>query len=116
MCYGTCPVYEVVFHREGSASWRGEAFTTRIGEFEGQIDERDFQRLADFIYRVGFFDWEDEYLVPVTDNPAYELDVVRGTRKKRVVQYATDEPPDFWVVATLIDAMASGVTWERRGS
>ena len=95
MCYGTCPVYEVVFCQDGPASWHGEAFTTRIGEFEG----RDFRRLADFSDGVSFFDWEDEYLVPVTDNPEYELDVVRGTQRKTVVQFATDEPPDFWVVA-----------------
>jgi Domain of unknown function (DUF6438) len=82
MCYGTCPVYEVVLRREGTASWRGEAFTERLGEFEGQVDAADFLRLASFIERAGFFGWEDEYVAPVTDNPTHELEVVRdGDRR-----------------------------------
>ncbi len=90
-CYGTCPVYEVVLRRDGRASWRGEAFTERLGKFDGQVDEADFLRLASFIQRV-FFEWQDEYVAPVTDNPTYELEVVRDGDRKRVVQYATDEP------------------------
>jgi len=36
MCYGTCPVYELVLRRDGTAPGMGEAFTERVGEFEGR--------------------------------------------------------------------------------
>jgi len=53
---------------------------------------------------------------PVTDNPTYELEVVRDGDRKRVVQYAIDEPPDFWVVAAIVDSIASSIEWvERQG-
>jgi hypothetical protein len=117
MCYGTCPVYEVIFSRDGTASWHGDAFTQRLGAFEGSVAEDDFERLARFIERTGFFGWNDEYVAPVTDNPTYELEVVRAGHGKRVVQYATDEPPDFWVIAALVDAIAATIDWtERRDS
>jgi len=34
-----------------------------------------------------------------------------------VVQYATDEPPDyFWVIAALVDSIVSDIEWvERQG-
>lgn len=110
-CYGACPIYEVTLRRDGSAAWLGEAFTPRTGEYAGRIRTYEFARLADFIERCRFFDWKDEYSEPVTDNPTFVLQVSRGRKVKRVRQYATDEPPDFWVVAELVDALANDIEW-----
>jgi hypothetical protein len=37
--------------------------------------------------------------------------VVRDGERKRVVQYATYEPADLWVIAALVDSIASGIDW-----
>lgn len=110
-CYGPCPVYSVTLRRDGSAIWRGEAFTSRLGSYPGEVFEGDFENLAAFIERCGFFDWADRYAEEVTDNPEYVLEVVRQGTTKRVVQYATEEPQDFWTIATLIDGVASLIEW-----
>lgn len=47
----------------------------------------------------------------MTDNPTYELEVQRGRDRRKVVQYASDEPPDFWVIAALVDSIASRIEW-----
>lgn len=47
----------------------------------------------------------------MTDNPEYVLEVVRQGSTKQVLQYATDEPPDFWTIATVIDGIASSIEW-----
>lgn len=109
--YGPCPVYSVKLGRDGSASWRGEAFTSRLGFYRGEIFEGDFENLAALIERLGFFDWGERYAEDLTDNPECVLEVVRRGMSKRVVQYATDEPPDFWTIATLIDGVASLIEW-----
>jgi Domain of unknown function (DUF6438) len=111
MCYGECPVYEVTLRANGSASWKGVLSTSRLGRYKARLDPWEFCGLARFIERCGFFDWNDAYVMHVTDFPQYELTVRRGRRRKKVRQYATDEPPDFWVIARLVDAIADGLEW-----
>lgn len=88
-------------------------FTDRLGDHPAKFDEDDLELLADFIERCGFFDWRDEYRpeVELTDHPGYELEVVRNRVKKAVSQYAVDEPPDFWVIAALVDGIAGRLEW-----
>jgi hypothetical protein len=74
------PLPRVLGHalgRDGSASWKGEAFTTRLGSYRGDVFEEDFENLTALIERLGFFDWADRYAEEVTDNPEYVLEVVR---------------------------------------
>src|SRR4029079_17210667 len=70
-CLGTCPAYSVTLHRDGTAAWRGEMFTSPLGEAVGYIDGQDFDELAGFIERVGFFSWEPWYSGPVTCGPGF---------------------------------------------
>jgi hypothetical protein len=72
----------------------------------------DFERLASFIERCGFFGWNDRYAAELTDMPEYEITVRRGGSVKSVVQRGVDEPADFWVIASLIDAIAECVDWK----
>jgi hypothetical protein len=111
-CFGTCPIYEVTLRNRGWASWPGEAFVDRVGDYRGKVDLYDFEQLRRFIARCGFFDWNAEYAnLGITDQPNYVVTVRRGTETKTVSQYGTDEPPDFWVVAALVDAIAETVRW-----
>jgi hypothetical protein len=110
-CFGTCPMYEVTLRSDGTATWYGERFVPRLGRYTGEVSVDAYQKLARFIQRAGFFGWQDEYVANVTDTPDYFLTVTTGQRSKTVRQNATDEPPDFWVIATLIDALAATVDW-----
>jgi hypothetical protein len=111
VCFGDCPAYEVILSRDGTATWRGEAFTERLGEHRGEVWEGDFESLARVIESCGFFDWDDSYSEPITDAPTYELEVRKGGVTKKVVQYATDERADFWSIATLIDGICAHIDW-----
>lgn len=110
-CFGFCPVYEVTLHADGRAAWQGHRFVERIGPFEGEIGADDFRRLAALVERVGFFSWDPEYTSGVVDTPDYHLVVQRGAATKTVRQNAIDEPPDFWVVAAIVDGLAAAVAW-----
>ena len=81
---------------------------------KGRVSESDFAKLANFIEGCGFYTWSDRYETDVTDNPEYELETIRGSETKKVVQYATDEPGDFWTIATLVDGICFGVEWTRK--
>lgn len=105
-CFGTCPIYQVRLDSDGTVTWEGERFVERLGRYSGQIDAADFSRLAGFIRRANFFEWEPEYAGNVTDLPDYDLTVAAGSQVKTVRQNGVDEPPDFWVIAALVDGLA----------
>ena len=112
-CYGACPIYEVILRRSGKATWVGEANTERLGSFRGTFQPETFMQLASFVERSGFFEWDEHYepAYEITDGPTTAISVTRGRIGKTVEQYESDEPPDFWVLATLIDAIAREVEW-----
>jgi hypothetical protein len=112
MCFGHCPVYHVTLRSDGTASWHGEAFVERMGTYEGRFNASEFAHLAALVERCGFFDWHDEYTEMVTDLPTYTLTVSRAQQSKTVLQYATDEPADFWMLAALVDGVSMQVVWE----
>jgi hypothetical protein len=111
-CFGFCPIYEVILQADGRATWNGERFVDRLGPYEGEISPGDFGHVAAFVERAGFFSWNDEYLGGVFDTPEYQLTVARGRQSKTVRQNGVDEPPDFWVIAALVDGLAATVDWK----
>jgi hypothetical protein len=106
-------MYEVTPRSDGAGTWNGERFVQRLGRYTGEVRGDDYDRLARFVQRAGFFGWQAEYVANVTDTPDYFLTVTAGQLTKTVRQNATDEPPDFWVIATLVDALAASVDWTR---
>jgi hypothetical protein len=113
-CFGRCPEYEVRLSADGTASWLGMSFVEPLGRHEAQVDQADVARLAKLLDRSRFASWRDEYVEPITDLPRYELIVEHAGGEKRVVQYASEEPPDFWVIATVIDGIVARVDWQPR--
>ena len=111
-CFGSCPIYDVTLRADGTATWNGERFVERLGRYEGEVNLNDYDRLARFVERAGFFDWDPEYANDnIADLPNYYLTVVANGNTKTVRQYAVDEPPDFWVIATLVDSLAEDIEW-----
>src|SRR5437870_2245376 len=45
-CYGTCPVYQVTLHSNGTARFIGGAFASRDGTWIGRFDRYEYARLA----------------------------------------------------------------------
>ena len=111
-CFGFCPAYEVTLAADGGATWRGDRFVDRIGRYEGEVAAQDFLRVAAFVERAGFFEWDPEYTSGAVDAPEYHLVVHRGEQAKAVRQHGIDEPPEFWVVAALVDGLVTTVDWK----
>ncbi len=111
VCFGECPAYSVTLRSDGSASWNGEAFTERIGSFGGNVDANDFEQMTAFIDRAGFWYWAPEFTEPITDGPTYTLTARADEVTKSVTQYVTNDPPDFWVIAELIDHISERISW-----
>jgi hypothetical protein len=112
VCFGTCPDYDVTLNSDGTATYAGGRFAPRQGDYTGEFGQWDFDNLAAFVVRAGFFDWKDEYrLENVTDLPEYSITVAKAGMSKTVVQYGMNEPPDFWVIAEVVDGISHDIAW-----
>lgn len=111
-CFGTCPIYQVALGADGTATWNGERFVERLGQYRGETDVNEVARLLSFVERAGFLGWGDEYVSGNTDAPDYILTVESDRGTKSVRQNASEEPPDFWVIAALIDGLAERIDWQ----
>ena len=112
MCYGCCPVYRVEFRSDGLALHVGEIFVEKLGPRPGRIDDAVFDRLASLVVRLGFFDLEPAYRLPVTDHPTHITTAVRDGVTKRVSNYAEAGPAELWAIEELIDATAEEIDWD----
>jgi Domain of unknown function (DUF6438) len=111
-CFGTCPVYRVRLSRAGAAEWEGEAFTDRVGRFSGRVEAEEFTLVASFIERSGFFSWDEDYPPSATCLPDYTLTVATVDLTRRVTVWAdSPSPPDFQVIARLVDGIADRINW-----
>jgi hypothetical protein len=110
-CFGTCPVYDVTLSSDGTPTYTAGPFAPRQGDYTGEVGQWEFDNLAAFVIRAGFFSWKDEYRANVTDLPTYQITVTKAVTSKTVLQYGMNEPPDFWVIAEVIDGMSADITW-----
>jgi hypothetical protein len=54
MCYGNCPVYNVVVDKEGNVKYQGEMFVYKSGEYQWKISNKKVKQLRDLIENFGF--------------------------------------------------------------
>ncbi|KAJ49367.1 hypothetical protein BD780_003506 [Clostridium tetanomorphum] len=54
MCYGNCPVYNVIVDKEGNVKYEGEMFVYKSGEYQWKISNKKVKQLRDLIENFGF--------------------------------------------------------------
>lgn len=112
VCFGTCPDYDLTLNSDGTATYIGGRFVPRQGDYTGEVSQWEFNNLAAFVLRAGFFGWDAEYrLANVTDLPTYTITVAKAGTSKTVLQYGMNEPPDFWVIAEVMDSISNDIAW-----
>lgn len=139
-CFGSCPVYSVTVRRDGTVSYKGESFVRVKGRRSRRISSSDFQQLADEVCRIGFFGFEDEYVLKdkyadgrvfaISDMPSAITTVQAGKLQKSV--NSNDDGcrsgvgPDAVVIGTspeglrrleaLIDKISGSAKWVGKGT
>lgn len=87
-CFGTCPVYDVTIHGDGSVFYNGIRFVGTTGEKHGHISRGDVKSLYAQFKRADFFWLFDKYEGHITDLPYYRMSISYDGRRKEVVDYA----------------------------
>ena len=113
-CFGTCPAYEVILRRNGTATFIGSNHVSKIGTYQAQLS--GFDRLTRAIEQRGFQQFKSQYTVSLTDMPHTIITVVQGSRRKTVDNYADTGPQRLWEIQTLIDGTVAEAHWKKISS
>ena len=113
-CFGTCRVYTLELHRDGTARWNGKAHVERLGEHEGRIDVATFARLCYLFEKHGFQQLERRYSAPVTDLATTVTTVTLDSGEQvSVVNYGEFGPIELWGLEQMLDGVGAAITWSR---
>lgn len=113
VCSGTCPVYTVTFKKNGESFYEGKDYVKKIGPYTGNIDEKEFERLAELVERLSFRELEENYSIPIEDHANVIISVNYGDRVKGVDNYADSGPVEVWAIEKVIDALIEDIYWEQ---
>lgn len=115
-CMGTCPVFRVDVHPDGTVEWRGERFVAAVGDRSGHATRADLAAISAALDRARFFERDRYGHFPVeptctrtgntttcsaqavtfcTDTPHTRLAVRRGRRTHRIDDAHCDDDPSL---------------------
>ncbi len=114
-CYGHCPSYILVLHRDGSAEYVGRSDVTRQGKYVGEVSIFDYGNLCYLLDRTSLARFQREYNAPWTDADTAIVRVYpEGADSPiEVSDYGRYGPNELWTIQMSIDAVGERVEWEK---
>jgi hypothetical protein len=109
-CFGTCPVYSVTIDAKGNVTYEGFRFVRVGGRQRDRIPIARVAALLEAAERIRFFEMQDRYHAPVTDNPTTFVTIKSGGRSKRIEDYIAG-PEELKQFQHLIDETARTKRW-----
>ena len=98
--------------QDGTATYSGRSYVTRLGTHRGQMARREFDRLAKLIQSAGFFGLREWYPIGI-DLPSAAITVVKDGRRKEVEYGETGSPTELWGIEMAIEALAARIEWSK---
>jgi Domain of unknown function (DUF6438) len=111
-CFGTCPVYEMVLHRDGSAEFNAQAHLPKLGKFIGEARLHTYGRLCYLIESSHFSEMSSSYSANWTDDSTCIVTVTSGATVKAVSDYGRVGPIQLWAIQELLDAVKDEIEWK----
>ena len=113
-CYGTCPVYHVEIHGDGTVVYIGDRFVAIAGERQEHISRSAVQHLFSQFRSANYFWSFDRYTAPVTDLPENTTSIAFDEQSKSVEDYGggmIGMPPELIALEGAIDQLANTGKW-----
>ena len=86
-CYGTCPVYEIEIHGDGTVLYDGAMFVGTTGRRKLKISQPSLVKLVDAFRKADYFSLADGYIHAVTDLPTCASSISFDGQSKSVLDY-----------------------------
>ncbi len=111
-CFGTCPVYEMVLHRDGRAELSAQDHLPKLGRFVGEVRLGTYGRLCYLIENSRFNEMNSNYRANWTDASTCIVTVTAGGTTKAVSDYGKVGPIELWAIQELLDATKTEIEWK----
>lgn len=87
-CFGTCPVYSLDIHPDGTVRYEGEHFVATCGPAAGMISPATLHELLAELERIGFLEMRAEASARqqrcLVDNSSYTIEIQSPALRKRI--------------------------------
>ena len=113
-CYGTCPVYRVEIHGDGTVVFVGERFVAVTGESQERVPLSTVRQLFAQFRSADYFWSFDRYAANATDLPVYATSIAFDGQSKSIVDYAgrmIGMPSELIALEDDIDRAANTGKW-----
>ena len=67
-CFGSCPVFEIRFDKNGNARYDAKTYNPKQGSFTAVVKQKDLNEIMDLINYLDISDLNDSYKVSWTDD------------------------------------------------
>ena len=113
-CFGKCPVYEVKFFTNNTATWNGKMNVDRMGLYEAQLEGKMIKSIRDKAHELGFFDFHHEYPIEhkVADLPS-TITYVRIGDTEKIVKNTHEGPEKLVQFESYIESIINRLNWEK---
>lgn len=109
-CYGTCPIYSVIFAHDGTVRYHGGRFASRTNDWSGTISKESFAEVAQLIAR-SYPDFVRRYSKAITDHPTVLTMAAANGKRKVVSNYANSGPDALKQIEKRLTDLLGTVKW-----
>ncbi|MEO1258048.1 MAG: DUF6438 domain-containing protein [Bacteroidota bacterium] len=113
-CFGKCPVYEVKFFTNNTATWNGKMNVDRMGLYEARLEGKMIRSIRDKAHELGFFDLHPEYPIEhkVADLPS-TITYVRIGDTEKIVKNTHEGPEKLAAFEAYIESIINKLNWQK---
>ena len=86
-CYGTCPIYKIDIHGDGTVDYEGKCFVAVRGRRAAKISTQAVDGLFELFKSSDYFSLREEYESPATDLPTFITSISFDGHVKSVTDY-----------------------------
>jgi uncharacterized protein DUF6438 len=90
MCFGFCPAYRLSIYGNGKAVYEGRYYVRVEGARTTYIPKRKVRELVAEFQRIGFYDFDDQYIIAATDFPSVLVSIDLEGRSKTIDMYGAE--------------------------
>ncbi len=112
-CYGKCPVYQVKFYSDNTATWHGKMNVERMGWHEAKVDKEQIKAIKDKAFEIGYFDFYGEYPLEykVADLPS-TITYIRVGDMEKTIKNTHDGPDKLTEFEQYLESLIENLDWK----
>jgi hypothetical protein len=111
MCFGFCPDYRLSIYGNGKVVYEGHYYVRVEGTRTTYIPKRKVRELVAEFERIGFYEFDDHYLIGATDLPSVLVSINLEGKSKTIDIYGGGAPDEIMNLIEQIEESVNVARW-----